>query len=355
MLDELSKIAQDVNKVLQKDDFPESILPHYLKEAVLAYPLNGGKRLRPAIAMWSCGLFCQRPEKALLPAAAIEIYHTWTLVHDDIIDDDATRRGQPSSHELLRQTAVDKFGTENQAAQHFGRSMAILAGDLQQSWVFSLLLKANGKTISSDIILAIIERMINHLYPRLLSGEAIDVEFEHREIDDISQEEILTMLKWKTGALLQFSAETGAIIGLNTANYRLESVRTIGEYAMQAGLAFQLQDDILGIYADKEEWGKPVGNDIRVRKVTLIIKKALEMSDSADHDFLLSCLGNKNLSTDDLNRTREIIRDCGALSAIEIMAKECIEKAKDSLMQLPENRFRGLLNALADFLIQREH
>jgi len=355
MLKELTKIAEEINSLLQKDDFPETILPEYLKEAVLAYPMSGGKRLRPAIAMWTCGLFNKRPEMALHTAAAIEIFHTWTLVHDDIIDDDSTRRGKPSLHEMLRCVARDKFNTEPASALHFGRSMAILAGDLQQSWVLSLLLKARGTSLNGDIILSILERMVNHLYPRLLSGEAIDVEFEHREIDDISEEEILNMLRWKTGALLQFAAESGAVIGLNAPNYRLESVRTAGNFAMQAGLAFQLQDDILGIYADKEEWGKPVGNDIRVRKVTLIIKKALEMSDEEDHQFLLDCLGNKELNIDALNQVRQIIRRCGALNAIEEMAKECIEKAKESLTLLPDNNYRQLLDELADFLIQREH
>jgi geranylgeranyl diphosphate synthase type I len=355
MRDALKEITDDVNSVLNNDDFPGTILPEYLKEAVLAYPQRGGKRLRPAIAMWFCGLFSQKPEMALHPACAIEIYHTWTLVHDDIIDDDPTRRGKASTHELLKKIAQEKFGTEDEAATHFGRSFAILAGDLQQAWAFSLLLKANGTKISSDITLAIIDKMINYLYPRLLSGEAIDVEFEHRELLDISEEEILNMLTWKTGALLQFAAETGAIIGLNTANYRLDSVRIAGEFALSAGLAFQLQDDILGIYADKEEWGKPVGNDLKVRKVTLIIKKALEMSLGENKDFLLACLGNKNLSNEDLLQAREVIRSCGALNAIEEMAKECIKKAKESLRQLPDNKFRALLEELADYLIQREH
>ena len=256
---------------------------------------------------------------------------------------------------LCDKPAESKFSVSGETAVHFGRSMAILAGDLQQAWAISLLLKAKGSSISSEITFAILDRMINRLYPRLLSGEAIDVEFEHREIDDISEEEILNMLRWKTGVLLQFAAETGAIIGLNTANFRLESVKTAGEFALQAGLAFQLQDDILGIYADKEEWGKPVGNDIRTRKVTLIIKKALQMCEHEDQLFLLNCLGNNELSSDDLNKVRDIIRDCGALNAIEEMAKDCIEKAKESLLLLPDNKYRGLLNELADFLIQRKH
>ena len=351
----LAKVAEDVDNILRNHEFPESILPQYLKSAVLAYPNRGGKRLRPAITQWFCGLFSQRPEMALYPACAIEIFHTWTLVHDDIIDNDATRRGEDSAHTMLQKIAREKFGTEEMPAEHFGKSFAILAGDLQQAWVFSLLLSANNKSISSDITLSILERLTNRLYPRLLSGEAIDVEFEHRGLDDISEEEILTMLKWKTGELLKFAAETGVIIGLNTPNYRLDSVKIAGEFAMAAGLGFQLQDDILGVYADEEELGKPVGNDIRERKVTLLIKKALELSSEEQKEFLLNCLGNEKLTKDDLSRVRVIIRDCGALKAIEEMAKDCIKEAKEALFQLPENSYRDLLEELADFLILRRY
>jgi geranylgeranyl diphosphate synthase, type I len=352
---DLKLIAEAIDRLLLKDDFPSTILPDYLKSAVLAYPSRGGKRLRPAITMWFCGLFNNKPELALYPAAAIEIFHTWTLVHDDIIDQDATRRGKPSCHESLRAHAESQFGIDKAEAVQFGKSFAILAGDLQQAWAMSLLIKASGQYISSDLTLAILDRMINYLYPRLLSGEAIDVEFEHRDLNNISEEEILQMLKWKTGVLLQFAAETGALIGLNTANYRLDSVKLAGKFALSAGLAFQLQDDILGIFAEQEDLGKPVGNDLRVRKVTLLIKKSLEMSSGADHQFLQKCLGNKNLTTQDLFEARNIIKRCGALGAIEEMAKDCIEKAKDSLTQLPNNNFRTLLDELADFFIQRKY
>ena len=354
MLDELKIIASEVDKTLREDEFPENILPNYLKEAVIDYPTRGGKRLRPAVAMWTCGLFSQKPETALLPACAIEIFHTWTLVHDDIIDDDPTRRGKPSSHESLKTTSKELFKAEEKDADQFGKSFAILTGDLQQAWAMSLLMKASGKTLTSELTLCIMDRMINHLYPRLLSGEAIDVEFEHRPLDDISEEEILTMLRWKTGVLLQFAAETGAIIGLNTPNYRLDSVKSAGEFALEAGLAFQLQDDILGVYAQEEEWGKPVGNDIRTRKVTILIKKALELSTGEERIHLTNCLGNADMTESDLERARDIIRECGALSAIEEMAKECIEKAKESLLQLQDNKYRQLLDELADFLIQRK-
>jgi len=159
----LAKVADDVDNIIRHNEFPESILPSYLKSAVLAYPNRGGKRLRPAITQWFCGLFSQRPEMAIYPACAIEIFHTWTLVHDDIIDNDSTRRGEDSAHTLLTKTATEKFGTEGNAAEHFGKSFAILAGDLQQAWVLSLLLSANGKSISSDITLSIIERLVNRL------------------------------------------------------------------------------------------------------------------------------------------------------------------------------------------------
>ena len=355
MLEELNKVADKITDLLLNDGFPNQIRPDYLKEAVLAYPMGGGKRLRPAITMWFCGLFCQNPERALHTAAALEIFHTWTLVHDDIIDKDSTRRGQPTSHTYLADIIREKHQIPMQEAKHCGASMAILTGDLQQAWSFSLLHKAYKTEITADLLIEIQNQISNSLYPKLLSGEAIDVDFEHRNIEDISYYEIIEMLQLKTGELLKFSAQAGAMIGLNASKIKLASVQLAGDFASNAGLAFQLQDDILGVYADTAELGKPVGNDIRERKVTVLIKKALEMACPSDVEFILTNLGNKNLTSEQLEQFRHIIKGCGALEAVQDLAKEYIGKAREALAQLPDNQYRTLLSELADFLITRKH
>ena len=99
---ELAAVASVIDELLENDDYPNIVQPEYLREAVRAYPCQGGKRLRPALLIWSCGLFGGNVEQAYNAAAAVEIYHNWTLVHDDIIDNDKVRRGAPTSHCFLR-------------------------------------------------------------------------------------------------------------------------------------------------------------------------------------------------------------------------------------------------------------
>ena len=109
MIDQLRKIAESIDQLLAEDEFPFSIRPDYLAEAVRAYPVRGGKRLRPALLIWSCGLLGGDEAKALYPAAAVEVYHNWTLVHDDIIDRDDTRRGMPTAHVQLATELQKRF------------------------------------------------------------------------------------------------------------------------------------------------------------------------------------------------------------------------------------------------------
>ena len=346
------KIAADlVNTVFNQSDYCDAIKPSYLREAVLSYPRNGGKRLRPAILLWFCQALGGSTDQSKHIASATELFHTWTLVHDDIIDQDISRRGQATAHVALSEVAQEQFGTETKQADHFGTSMAILTGDLLQSWTYHFLTEAK---IPAKTLLTIFKRINDELYPLLLAGEALDVEFEHRALDDISEEEIIEMLSLKTGFLLQFSAETGALIALDS-DYQNETVIEAGKFAMKAGLGFQICDDILGVYANHQDWGKPVGNDIRERKVTLLIKRTLELCSQEDHQYLLQELGNKDLSTDALEKIRQIIRQCGALEQITQLAEQYIEDSVKHLDCLEDGKYKDLLNEMAQFLIKREY
>jgi len=139
---ELAAVASVIDELLENDDYPNIVQPEYLREAVRAYPCQGGKRLRPALLIWSCGLFGGNVEQAYNAAAAVEIYHNWTLVHDDIIDNDKVRRGAPTSHCFLRDEGAGRFGLKRDEAEKFGRDFAILAGDIQQGWAVNMLLKS---------------------------------------------------------------------------------------------------------------------------------------------------------------------------------------------------------------------
>lgn len=350
---DLSSIASQIDSYLLEHPFPSTVSPSWLGNEMSSYTKSGGKRLRPALCLWSAALVSDKPELAKSVASAAEIFHTWTLVHDDIIDRDATRRGLPTSHTALADFVRKEHGSEGDNADHFGLSMAILTGDLQQAWALRLVSEQANKDLTSGTALAVIDRLLSHVYPILLGGEAIDVEFEHREIDSISPEEILKMLEMKTACLLEFSAQAGVVVGLELDTFDHELVHHAGQFAYNAGLAFQLQDDILGVFADEKELGKPVGSDIAARKVTLLIVETIKMANADDKKFILDLLGSNQISSEQLQQAAEIIKTCGALSKIQAMMDQYVQTAEEHLAKLPNSPAKERLKELAHFMIKR--
>ena len=157
MKEELIKVKGRIDSILENDDFPGTIRPEYLRDAVRAYPCRGGKRLRPALTMWCCGLLGGNTVLAEYAATAVEVYHNWTLVHDDIIDNDDYRRGEPTTHTVLTEYAQKNliFGQSQNTPRKYGRDFAILAGDIQQGWAMNLLLKSVEKGVDADVVLSL--------------------------------------------------------------------------------------------------------------------------------------------------------------------------------------------------------
>jgi geranylgeranyl pyrophosphate synthase len=353
---ELAATAAQIDAALAAASFPRLVSPRCLSDEVAAYPANGGKRLRPALVLWTCQLFGGDRDTAMAAALSAELTHTWTLVHDDIIDGDRTRRGKPSSHAALEFHAAKSFDCSVEAAARYGLSFGLLTGDLQQAWVLSTLSAAvRQEKISASQFVAITERLAGKVYPELLSGEAIDVEFEYRDLDSIDEAEILSMLHGKTGSLLEFCVQTGALLGLGLDCYDDPRLKALGTWALKAGLAFQLRDDILGVYADSPDWGKPVGADIRSAKATLLIRRALDAASPADQGFLLDCLGNPSLTHEELDEVRLILKRSGALASTEELARRLCAEANEALCCLPDNSWRQLLFELAEYFIKRSH
>ncbi len=350
----LATVASDITRLLMDDPFPQAVQPAYLKEGVLAYPRRGGKLLRPALCLWSCGAVGGDPAIARHVAAAIEIFHTWTLVHDDIIDQDDRRRGEPAVHRLIADDATERFaGVGLAVAARFGENQAMLAGDIQQAWANSLVLKGVGDGVPPVVVLALLERLNRVVNPGLISGEAIDVEFELRPVSDVTTEEMEAMYRLKTGLLLRFAAEAGAMVGLGAADPDAGPVVSLGEFAAEAGLAFQLQDDLLGMFGDAASLGKPIGSDLRKGKRTLLFAAALERLDGVDRDFLTGALGNQRLSEADQRRATALIADCGARAWTEARAEVLIDSALHRLEQLEDTIYRELLREWAHFVTRR--
>ncbi len=354
MIDQLRHIAADIDNLIRTDAFPDSIRPDYLREAVRDYPVRGGKRIRPALLIWSCELFGGDPAKALYPAAAAEVFHNWTLVHDDIIDQDSSRRGKPTSHVSLAEITAAQFQLDTATAERTGRDFAILTGDMQQAWANDLLLRSVDHGVSPDVAVALARRLQLLAGKELISGEALDVEFSMCPVDSLSIPQVREMIYLKTGALLRFCTEAGAMIALSTTDPETPEVKMIGQFASAAGVAFQLRDDHLGIFGNYSSFGKALGADLRETKATLLLITALRFAGEEQRQTLLSLLGRPEYSQADLELVRDIMNSSGATAAVEAETAQLAEQARNLLRNLPATEARQHMLDLVNYLINRE-
>ncbi len=329
--------------------------PRDIHDALFSYVRRRGKALRPLLLLLSCGVVGGDESRAIPAAAAVEIFHTWTLVHDDIIDRDDTRRGHPTVHAMYRDHAIRDHHQSDREAAHYGLAVAILAGDLQQSWTYALLGDLVSKGVSASLVLELAQRMSVNLTPKLLEGELLDVQFALMPPDSLSEERILHMLTLKTGALLEYAAWCGAKLGLAGRPDNAGYAEKLGTFASLAGIAFQLRDDLLGLTGDQAELGKSVGSDLREGKRTLVVYKALQSASGEQRRLLTSVLGKADASSSQVTAALDILRSTGAIADVAALANSYVERALALLEELPANEYRDLLRSWAAFLLARTH
>jgi geranylgeranyl diphosphate synthase, type I len=342
-----------ITEVFNQERYQRSFRPEPLKQAVYSYLKRPAKRLRPGILLFSCGAVGGKEEQALLAAAAVEVYHTWTLVHDDIIDNDSKRRGLPTVHEEIRQAALTWGCTELEAIQ-LGRNIAILTGDLQHAWSVRLLLDSSQLGVPLPVIFDLIGRLENNLTNGLVAGEALDVLLAYKKISELSETEVLEMLELKTGILYEFAAIAGASIGLGQTVNQNFQIGVLGRFARRCGTAFQLQDDILGIIGDEQLLGKAVGSDIREGKRTTIVLHAFHNASAVEQQFLQDCLGNPTASEQEVERVRRILIDNSGIDYTRKLAESIVTQAINEITIIPESKFKELLLTWAQYVVNRD-
>ena len=339
---------------LMSERFATRYRPAHIRDAVFSYVEGGGKSLRPAVAMLACGALGGDEARALPLAAAIEIYHTWTLVHDDVIDRDDRRRSRPTVHREFARRAVDEFGWRENDAEHYGRTIAILAGDAQQSWSWSLLFEAHLEFgVSASLVLQLGQELASRVTPLLVEGETLDVQYAGAA-RQLSEELIIDMLWKKTGVLYEFAGRAGAAIALDDARADRPEALALAQFCSHCGTAFQIQDDILGIVGDARQLGKPVGSDIREGKTTLLTLKALELADESGRQQILGALGNADAGPSDVSAVADLLRELGVIQYAQDISRRYVADALTHLNALPENKNRALLAQWAQYLVERE-
>ncbi len=293
-------------------------------------PGGAGKALRPTLCLLACEAVGEDYTCALPAAAAIELVHNYSLIHDDIQDDDRERRHRPTVWSI------------------WGKPQAINAGSAMRllSNMAILRLRENGVTPEKQ---ARVQYLLDEASLRLIEGQYLDIEFENRF--DITVNDYLEMIGGKTAALISCSLEVGALLGTSNKD-TVESFRSIGK---SLGLAFQMRDDILGIWGNPGETGKPLANDIRRRKKTLPIVYALEKAASRSHEELVTIYHNEIRDESTVSRVLDILEEIAARQGAQTMVEQYSQMARqvfDRMTLAPKSKQE--IEELVHFLTTRD-
>lgn len=323
-MNKLQDLQLLIEKAVSNLHYPAS--PAELYEPITYILSVGGKRMRPALLLMACDLFGGDVEAALNPALAIEVFHNFTLVHDDIMDNAPLRRGKATVHE--------KWNT----------NIGILSGDVMLVEAYKLMMQVETP------ILRQVLTIFSNTAVGVCEGQQMDMNFE--EQNEVAIDDYLTMITLKTAVLLGGALKIGALIG-GANDTDADLLCTFGE---QLGTAFQLQDDILDVYGDPDKFGKQVGGDIISNKKTFLLIKALELAEGDDKQELNRWLHATDFdNAEKVNAITSLYKQLDVRKHAEKAMQTFAEKAFDALNQLslPEERKQYLRN-FADSLLIRE-
>jgi octaprenyl-diphosphate synthase len=332
--EDLALVEQEIAAQNSAAIEPVCEISSYLRE-------GGGKRLRPALLLLAAGASGYRGESAIRLGAVVEMIHSATLIHDDVIDGADTRRGRPSAN------------------ARWGNHMSVLAGDWLYMQSFEMALRERNFAVL-DILIDLTQNMVE--------GELLQLTRLGRI--DLNEIEATELAYRKTACLFSGCSRLGAVLGKQPKAVE----EALAEYGRNAGLAFQLVDDLLDFTASPEKLGKPVLSDLKEGKVTLPLIFALEATttrvvesdgDGAGHAHLHANgdgrrLVAKVLEERDFQSVRpeqitRLVKETGALERSRKMAREYVSRAKESLSELPDTEYRRALLAVPEFILDREN
>lgn len=290
--------------------------PKFLYEPVKYALSAGGKRIRPVLCLMSAEMFGANADDAVDAALGLEVFHNFTLLHDDIMDKSDMRRGRPTVH---------KKWTEN---------IAILSGDLMS--LVACKCAAKSKVNHEKVLETFLQTAIE-----ICEGQQYDMDFETE--NNVSVDDYMKMINLKTAVLLAGSLKVGALI----ANASLDDCENIYQYGRYAGLAFQLQDDLLDTYGDAKVFGKPIGGDIAENKKTFLLINAINLASGDTKTELMEWLSKENFDRNEKYKSVKAIYDSLKIKELTIAKiEECYNVANSYLQKvsLPEQQKSELRN-----------
>jgi geranylgeranyl diphosphate synthase type I len=303
-------------------------------EKIEEYTLRGGKRIRPVLMIFGYRLYDGKDVDEIIKASAsLELVQSYLLIHDDIIDESLLRRGKPTIHKIFEKEYDNK---------KIGTDLAIIAGDLADSYAVEFISSSNFEDRLKYKALVKLSEIIEYTG----YGQVLDILSPYQSTN--FEENLLLIHKYKTA---KYTIEGPLILGGLLAGKN--DFDMISKYAINVGIAFQLQDDILGLFGDEKALGKPVTSDLEEGKKTLLIIKILERANKDEIDKVLNILGSKNISTEELQYVRDITVKTGSLKYSQTMSERLIADAINAIKDLetPEKEF---LIEFANYVISRK-
>lgn len=297
--------------------------PHSLYKPSDYILSNSGKRLRPILVLFSAKAVGGNINSVYNAALSVEMLHNFTLVHDDIMDNADLRRGKKTLHKL------------------YNLNTAILAGDSLLSIAYEYLLK-DCRVNAREAVSAFTEGLIE-----VCEGQSLDTEFENRK--EVTYKEYLIMIKKKTAALVMTCCKIGAIL----SNAKKTDIEALSSYGLNLGIAFQIQDDLLDIMGEEEQFGKTVGGDLIAGKKTFLFIKAFEKAKGQYKKDLLEMIKNKGISDDKVNYFKNMFIELGVIDDAKKEIKKFTNKALNSIDKLSNKNEIKFFYWLADSLIER--
>ena len=324
-MQDYSTLQALISEALEKESFTQE--PVELYEPI-AYILSlGGKRIRPLLTLMACDLFGGAVEKALTPALAVETFHNFTLMHDDIMDAAPLRRGKATVHE--------KWNT----------TIALLSGDAMLVKSYQYLARVDASILNPVL------DIFNDTALKVCEGQQYDMNFEQQE--HVSIEAYLKMIEYKTAVLLAGALEIGAWVGGATKDDAKELYR----FGKNLGIAFQLKDDLLDAFGDPEKFGKQVGGDIIAHKKTWLLLKAKELATGETAQALSHCFSSQSLDpTEKVSTVKRIYQELDIPQFVEEEIERFYQTAMTHLKAITvEEQRKEKLEKLAHNLMQRDY
>ena len=314
----IKKNAKFVNKFLRKELNGD---PKQLYDAASHLIIHGGKRLRPYLVLKSCQMLGGKQSDAISAASAVEMIHNFTLVHDDIMDNDEMRHGVTTTH------------------KKFDIPLAILAGDVLYSKAYNTI--SSKSKLSSNYTTQLVSKLSKACI-EICEGQVNDIKFaENKKIP--TEKEYIKMIEKKTAVLFEVSCAMGAIC----AKRKQRDVKNLSAFGKNLGIAFQITDDLIGIIGDSKITKKPVGNDIREGKKSLPIILAIKKARGQNRTKIMRVFGNSGASKQQINLAVNVIRSLGVEKEVRDVALKYAQRAEKSISSYTgsaKNEMTGLLN-----------